>query len=184
MIEFIVEHGHALTWWGRHKMDAILQTIVSNAFSCDRRHFNFYRGLTELCFLGSNWQKATFDQVVMRRRRGDNITATSQWARWHLKSPASRCFLNRLFRRTSKKTSKLRVTGLCARNSPVTGEFAAQKASNTGNVSIWWRHPESLSETMMVIIAKHRCVTGASMAKIITSIYVVAQEDVHRDNEM
>ena len=40
----------------------------------------------------------------------------------------------------SKKTSKLRVTGLCVRNSPVTGEFLAQRASNTENVSIWWRH--------------------------------------------
>ena len=28
------------------------------------------------------------------------------------------CFLNRLFRRRSKKTSKLRVTGLCVGNSP------------------------------------------------------------------
>ena len=28
------------------------------------------------------------------------------------------CLLNRLFRRRSKKKSKLRVTGLCARNSP------------------------------------------------------------------
>ena len=33
------------------------------------------------------------------------------------------CLLNRLFRRRSKKTSKLRVTGLYARNSPGTGEF-------------------------------------------------------------
>ena len=32
------------------------------------------------------------------------------------------CLLNRLFRRRSKKTSKLCVTGLCARNSPVAGE--------------------------------------------------------------
>ena len=31
-------------------------------------------------------------------------------------------FLNRLFGRKSKKTSKLRVTGLCAGNSPGTGE--------------------------------------------------------------
>ena len=50
------------------------------------------------------------------------------------------CLLNRLFRRKSKKTSKLRVTGLCAGNSPVTGEFPAQMASNAENVSIWWRH--------------------------------------------
>ena len=40
------------------------------------------------------------------------------------------CLLNRLFRRRSKKTSKLRVTGLCAGNSPGTGEFPAQRASN------------------------------------------------------
>ena len=52
------------------------------------------------------------------------------------------CLLNRLFRRRSKKASKLRVTGLCARNSPMTGEFPAQMASNADNVSIWWRHHE------------------------------------------
>ena len=50
------------------------------------------------------------------------------------------CLLNRLFKRISKKTSKLRVTGLCAGNSPVAGEFPPQRASNAENVSIWWRH--------------------------------------------
>ena len=50
------------------------------------------------------------------------------------------CLLNRLFRRWSKKRPKLRVTGLCAGNSPVTGEFPAQMASSEKNVSIWWRH--------------------------------------------
>ena len=40
------------------------------------------------------------------------------------------CLLNRLLRRRSKKTSKLRVTGLCAGNLPVTGEYPTQKASN------------------------------------------------------
>ena len=50
------------------------------------------------------------------------------------------CLLNRLFRRRSKKTSKRRVTGLCVGNSPVIGEFPAQRTSNAGNVSIWWRH--------------------------------------------
>ena len=50
------------------------------------------------------------------------------------------CLLNRLFRHRPKKTSKLRVTGPCAGNSPVTGEFPAQAASNAENVSIWWRH--------------------------------------------
>ena len=50
------------------------------------------------------------------------------------------CLLYRLFRRRSKKTSKLRVTGLCVGNSPGTGEFPAQMASYAENVSIWWRH--------------------------------------------
>ena len=50
------------------------------------------------------------------------------------------CLFNRLFRYTSKNTSKLRVTGLCKGNLPVTGEFPAQRASNAENVYIWWRH--------------------------------------------
>ena len=47
------------------------------------------------------------------------------------------CLLSRLFRRRSKKTAKLRVTGICAGNSPVTGEFPAQMASDAENISIW-----------------------------------------------
>ena len=39
-----------------------------------------------------------------------------------------------------KKKSKLRVTGLCVGNSPGTGEFPAQMASNAEIVSIWWCH--------------------------------------------
>ena len=50
------------------------------------------------------------------------------------------CLLNRLFRRRSKKTPKLRVTGLCAGKSAVTAEFPAQMACNAESVSIWWRH--------------------------------------------
>ena len=43
-------------------------------------------------------------------------------------------------RRRSRKTSKLRVTDLCAGNLPVTSEFPTQRASNAVNGSIWWRH--------------------------------------------
>ena len=50
------------------------------------------------------------------------------------------CSLNLSFWRNSKKTSKLRVTGLCEGNSPVAGEIPAQRNSNAKNVSIWWRH--------------------------------------------
>ena len=41
------------------------------------------------------------------------------------------CLLNRLFRCRSKKTSKLRVTGLCAGKSPETGEFPPHKGPVT-----------------------------------------------------
>ena len=51
-------------------------------------------------------------------------------------------FTQRLFKRRSKKTSKLRVTGLCEGNSPGTGEFPTQIASYAENFSIWWRHHE------------------------------------------
>ena len=48
--------------------------------------------------------------------------------------------LNRLLKPRSKETSKLRVTGLCEGNSPVTGEISAWSASNAENVSVCWRH--------------------------------------------
>ena len=50
------------------------------------------------------------------------------------------CLLDSLFGCKSMKISKFRVTGLCARNSPETGDFPAQMASNAENDSIWWRH--------------------------------------------
>ena len=55
------------------------------------------------------------------------------------------CLLKRLFGRRSKKTSKFRVTSLCVGNSPGTGEFPAQRASNAENVSIWWHHHDATS---------------------------------------
>ena len=62
------------------------------------------------------------------------------------------CLLNRLFRRRSKKTSKLCVAGLCEGNSPVTSEFPAQRASNAENVSIWWCHNEVSIEWRYMIV--------------------------------
>ena len=63
------------------------------------------------------------------------------------------CLLNRLFRHRSKKTSKLRVTGLCVGNSQGTGEFPAQMASNAENVSIWWRHHDDSGWCRSMIFA-------------------------------
>ena len=38
------------------------------------------------------------------------------------------CLLNRLFRRRSKKASKLRITGLCEGNPPVIGRFPHKRS--------------------------------------------------------
>ena len=77
----------------------------------------------------------------------EQYSSTLQWRHNGLDSVSNHqphhCLLNRLFGRRSKKTSKLRVTGLCAGNSPGTGEFPAQRASNAENVSLWWRHHET-----------------------------------------
>ena len=42
----------------------------------------------------------------------------------------------------SSPSTKLRITGLCEGNSPVTGETPVQWVSNAENVSIWLRHHE------------------------------------------
>ena len=70
-------------------------------------------------------------------------TLTSLWARWRLKSLASRWFAQPFRRRRSKKTSKLRVTGLCEGNPPVSGRYPSQRASNAKCfhlVTSSWKH--------------------------------------------
>ena len=52
------------------------------------------------------------------------------------------------FRRRSKKTSELRVAGLYAVNSPVTGEIPTQRTSNAETISIWWRHHACISSSL------------------------------------
>ena len=109
-----------------------------------------------ILFIVNNANKSIFviirvvdDDYENRRRVGHHlhnmrdvrvITMTSWWARWRLKSPASPLFTQQFIRAQIKKTSKFRVTGLCAGKSPRTGEFPAQMVSNAENVSIWWRH--------------------------------------------
>ena len=74
-----------------------------------------------------------------------------------------------------KKTSKLRVTGLCEGNSPVTGEFPAQMASNAENVSIWWRLHGKRS-----MIAAHEAGTGALYTWLTTDPWNLTEAVVDR----
>ena len=71
------------------------------------------------------------------------------------------CLLNRPFSCRSKKTSKLRVTGFCAGNSPVTGEFPAQKASNAEKVSISW-HQHGCNSFEVSVRVFHLCIRSSN----------------------
>ena len=88
-----------------------------NVDKCKKMQIHFMFSWTQLLTLTLQWRHNGRDGISSVRCDG--------------------CLLNRLFGCRSKKTSKLRVTGLCVGNSPVTGEFPTQKASNTENVSIW-----------------------------------------------
>ena len=55
------------------------------------------------------------------------------------------CLLNRLLKLTSKKMSA--ILNLCEGNPPVTGGFPSQRASNTGRVSMSWRHHATTKHT-------------------------------------
>ena len=109
---------------------------------------------------------STFSQWIPRsspvgREMGSLVSV--QWRHNELDSLSNGrrllCLLNCWFRRRSKKTLKLCVTGLCEGNSPVTGEFPAQKASNVENVSIWWRHLFKLWLTFFLSHSNTACKT-------------------------
>ena len=114
----VIECIHTL----RYRHTANLPEIVTEMVKCQ----NITMSRTEDCFTDPclinalHWRHNDHDGVSNHQPHG--------------------YILSRLFRHRSKKTSKLRVTGLRAGNSPGTGEFPAQMASNAVNVSIWWRH--------------------------------------------
>ena len=91
-------------------------------------------------FYSSNWKKgvclgacenepALIKYTGLHQTGGNSLSEVSlQWRHNSVSDHQPHdCLLNLLFGRNSKKTSKLRVIGLCDGNSPVTGEFPAQK---------------------------------------------------------
>ena len=89
--------------------------------------------LTHVCVTRPQWVKMII--FIQWQLNVVNINATPLHWRHNGHDSVSNhqpycCLLNCLFRRRSKIISKLRVTGLCAGNSPETGEFPAQMASN------------------------------------------------------
>ena len=79
------------------------------------------------------------------------------------------CLFKRSFRGRPKKTSKLRDTGLCPGNSPVTGEFPAQMVSKAENVFILWRHHVAF-QPRLTPSSTHPCVY-VSLSQSISDSY-------------
>ena len=67
------------------------------------------------------------------------ITVTSWWAWWRLKSPVSRLFTQPFVQAQMKENIKAPRHWPLWGNSPVTGEFPVQRASDAENVSALWR---------------------------------------------
>ena len=76
-------------------------------------------------------------------------------------------------KKKSKKTSKLRVTGLCAGNSPATSEFSAQMASITEKVSIWWCHHDVAQSHLNIIFIDTNITQGLQVDKIFASVSLI-----------
>ena len=121
--------------WDWNKMADILQTTFSVVFSLMQNAVFGFKMYWRL-FLKVQWRVrwALIQEMALslqwRHKECDGISNDQHLC----------CLLNRLFRCRSKKASKLRVTGLCKGNPPVTSGFPFQWASNAKNVSIWLRH--------------------------------------------
>ena len=72
-----------------------------------------------------------------------------------------------------KNTPKLRVIGLCAGNSPMTGEFPSQRASNAENVSIWW-HQHAFCSLCLLCSPKYNMLRIAYTAKNSINLFFIS----------
>ena len=121
------QHGRGwIMWyrdWGQVRLDRVDEIAISDIQNdCD---------WTSGGFRASNMHSSGINFSLHWRYNGRDSVSNHQ---------PHDCLLNRLFRCRSKKSSQLRVTGLCVGKSPGTGEFPVQMASNAENISIWWRH--------------------------------------------
>ena len=94
----------------------------------------------------------------------ERIAVTSQWARLHLKLPASRLFTQSVIQAQIKENTKV----------PRHCEFPAQMASNADNFSIWWRHHWHTDMALWRIPAKN-----SSVLRIMRT--VIQEKQKHND---
>ena len=91
----------------------------------------------KLSFSASPWDRYKIWHVAPQYNHNQTLL---QWHYNERNGVLNHRRIDCLLRCRSKKTTKLRVTGLCDGNSPVTDEFPSQRASYAENVSIWWHH--------------------------------------------
>ena len=136
----------APSWPGPYNISHEIYAWFWDSFCCGYNHFQGR-------FTGTRYSKycPCVSGVILKGMADLKLINTT--LRWRHNEPDGvsnhqphDCLLNRLCGLRWKKTSKLRVTGLCAGNSLETGEFPAQMASNAENVSIWWRHHETTTK--------------------------------------
>ena len=129
-----------------HVACALYSSVAVRYWLIDSTHI--YQGYLHRCqwWMRQPWKNDDVTTLRWRHNERDSVS----------NHQPHDCLFNRLFRRRSKKTSKLRVTGLCAGNSPGTGEFPAQMASYAENVSIWWRHHEmNTFSALLALVSGH-----------------------------
>ena len=132
-----------------------LLSLVTTPFQAIRKFINRFwavnihvcqdKHLKQSCHVTTILTKGVFFETVhclywcCLQQPNGNLSITLQWHHNERDGVSNHqphdCLLNRLFRGRSQKTLKLRATGLCVGNSPVTGEFPAQRSSNAENVS-------------------------------------------------
>ena len=91
------------------------------------------------------------------------ITMTSWWARWRLRSPALRLLIQPFIQAQIKENTKAPRHWLCEGNSPGTGEFPAQMASNAESASIEWRHHSSSLRSPILEFWRHQVLSRNDM---------------------
>ena len=126
------------------RVNKILRKLSSAAI---RSRFSRNAKIIKKSQKGINWHACQDERTSLQWRHDERYSVSN-----HQRLD---CFLIRLFRRRSKKTSKLRIAGLCEGKPPVTGEFPAQRASNAKNAFIWWRHHVKTSYSVRLASGYH-----------------------------
>ena len=126
-------HTYKVSAWNCHKKISIIHRFQGNKLESTRKVGEIPPSSHSLNQVDEDCK---YKQEQLQWRHDERVGVSNQ-------QPHD-CLHNRVFRRRSKKIPKLHVTGFCQRNSPVTGEFPAQRASNSERVSIWWRRHDMI----------------------------------------